>query len=110
MVSKKPGPGGDIIPGQAARPERWSVMTLTNTALDNLLKSCDRVQRLTIPGEGYMHSSCRCFDACMRSFTGQLPARSVTFRVFFNAPVMKPGYAKFFSDGHVEFFTTDPDA
>ena len=109
-VRNKPRLGGETIPGQAARPERWSAMTLNNTALDNLLKTCDALQRRTILADGCMNSSVRAFNACMRAFTGKLPANSVTFRVYLNAPVMKPGFCKIYADGHAEYSMTDPDA
>ena len=71
-----------------------------------LIDSCDTLQRRTIWKEGFMHSSARCFDACMRMFDRKnLPAQAVTFRVYFNAPVIKEGEATIYRDGHMEMRT-----
>lgn len=74
--------------------------------IDNLIKSCDLLQQRTISCAGYMHSSVRCFDACMRAFDRKaLPAEAITFAVYFNAPVMKPGKATIYRDGRMEMRT-----
>jgi hypothetical protein len=71
-----------------------------------LIESCDALQRRTITAEGCMHSSSRCFDACMRAFDKKdLPAESITFKVFFNAPVMKYGEATLNRDGSMQMRT-----
>ena len=76
---------------------------MTQINIPALIDSCDALQRRTIWKEGFMHSSCRCFDACMRLFDRKnLPAEAVTFQVYFNAPVMKPGEATIHRDGHME--------
>ena len=79
---------------------------MTQINIPALIDSCDALQRRTIWKEGFMHSSSRCFDACMRLFdTKHAPAESVTFRVFFNAPVMKEGEATIHRDGRMEMRT-----
>lgn len=84
-------------------------MKMTNEAIDKLIKSCDTLQRRTTPaGPEYMASSVRCFDACMRAFDRQDSAvESITFRVYMNAPVSKPGFAKIHRDGRMEMCTGD---
>lgn len=79
---------------------------MTTINIDNLIKSCDLLQQRTIYAPGYMHTSSRCFDACMRMFdNSKLPANSVTFSVYLNAPIMKPGEATIYRDGHMEMRT-----
>lgn len=76
---------------------------MTQINISDLIKSCDLLQARTIPAKGYMHSSVRCFDACMRTFDRKvLPAESVTYRVFFNAPVSMAGEATIHRDGQME--------
>lgn len=78
---------------------------MTNTNIDKLLESCDLLQNRTIYAKGYMHSSAKCFNACMRAFDNKAPANWVEFRVYFNAPVLKPGFAKIYNDGRMEMRT-----
>lgn len=79
---------------------------MTQINISALINSCDALQRRTISKEGFMHSSCRCFDACMRLFDRKkLPAEAVTFQVYFNAPVMKQGEATIYRDGRMEMRT-----
>lgn len=79
---------------------------MANINITALINSCDRLQRLTCWAEGCMHSSARCFDACMRMFDRKdLPAEAVTFKVYLNAPVMKYGEATIHSDGRMELRT-----
>ena len=81
---------------------------MTQINVSKLIESCDALQRRTIWKEGFMHSSCMCFDACMRLFDRKtLPAEAVTFRVFFNAPVMKQGEATIHRDGRMEMRTVE---
>ena len=81
---------------------------MTNSTIDNLLNSCERLQRYTLPGEGLMHSSVKCFNACMRAFDRKgLTPESITFRVYFNAPVNAYGYAKIHRDGTMEMWTAE---
>lgn len=81
---------------------------ITNTAVATLIELCDKLQQVTIGTRGYMHSSCRCFDACMRAFdTDRLPAEAITFRVYFNVPVMKKGFARIHNDGTMQMWTGD---
>ena len=71
-----------------------------------LIDSCDKLQRRTCYAEGCMHSSARCFDACMRAFDRKdLPDEAVTFRIFLNSPVMKLGEATIHRDGSMEMRT-----
>ena len=74
--------------------------------IDKLIENCDLLQRRTIYAKDCMHVSAKCFDACMRAFDRKtLPAEAVTFRVFFNTPVMKPGEATIHRDGRMEMRT-----
>lgn len=75
---------------------------MTNNFIDALLESCDALQRRTIYNPGFMHLSYKAFDACMRAFDCKLPVNWIEFRVFLNAPVMKPGIARIYRDGHME--------
>ena len=77
-----------------------------NINIDKLIEACDTLQRRTIGASGCMHSSSRCFDACMRAFDQKrLPAEAVTFRIFFNAPILKEGRASIHRDGSMEMYT-----
>ena len=77
-------------------------MRMTNEQIEKLIANCDRLQRITLNAEGYMHSSCRCFDTCMRAFDREvLPAEEITLSVYLNAPVMKPGEAEIHRDGRM---------
>lgn len=84
---------------------------MTNSTIDNLLNSCDRLQRYTLPGEpgeGLMHSSVKCFNACMRAFDRKgLTPESITFRVYFKAPVNAYGFAAIHRDGTMEMRTSE---
>ena len=81
--------------------------TMTNINIEKLIESCDKLQQRTIFARGYMHNSARCFDACMRAFDNKaLPANAITFKIFFNVPVMKPGEATIYRDGRMEMRTT----
>ncbi len=80
---------------------------MTNTNIDRLLEACDSLQRRTIPAKGYLHTSVMAFNACMRAFDD--PAvEAVTYRVFFNAPVMLPGVATIWRDGYMAMHTGEP--
>jgi len=67
--------------------------------IDKLIATCDTIQRRTIYAQGYAHTSSRIFDSCMRLFDCECPAQAVTLRVFFNAPVMRPGTVTIGRDG-----------
>jgi len=74
--------------------------------IERLIKSCDALQRRTSIADGCMHSSARCFDACMRAFDRKdLPTEAVTFRIFLNVPVMQYGEATIYRDGRMEMRT-----
>ena len=73
--------------------------------LEGVLNACDTLQRRTIMQDGCMHSSVRCFDACMRAFTGKPAAEAITFRIYLNAPVMRPGEATIHRDGAIQMRT-----
>lgn len=76
---------------------------MTNINIAKLIEFCDFLQQITTSEPGYMHSSCRCFNACMRAFDRKnLPAEAIEFLVFLNSPVMKPGFAQFHRDGSVQ--------
>lgn len=70
--------------------------------VDEIIKSCDKLQRRTLSLKGYAHGSCRFFNICMRAFDCSVPAEAVTFRVYINAPVMKEGEATIYRDGRLE--------
>lgn len=81
---------------------------MTNSTIDNLLNSCERLQRYTLPGEGLMHSSVKCFNACMRAFDRKgLTPESITFRVYFKAPVNAYGFAAIHRDGTMGMWTAE---
>lgn len=77
-----------------------------NINVIKVIESCDWIQQKTISASGYAHSSCRVFDACMRAFDGKPNAEAVTFRVYFNSPVMKAGEVTIHRDGSRESRTT----
>ena len=78
-------------------------MAHTPINTDQLIRSCDLLQQRTISLAGYMHTSSRCFDACMRAFdNSKLPANAITFKVYLNAPIMRPGEATLYRDGRME--------
>ena len=77
---------------------------MTNINLDSLLDACAQLQRKTIWHDGCMHSSAKCFDACMRAFDRKvLPAQAITFAVYFNTPILAPGFARITRDGNIQF-------
>ena len=74
--------------------------------IDRLLDACAQLQRRTTYAAGCMHTSVRCFDACMRAFDRtDIPAEAVTFRIFLNAPIMRYGEATIHRDGSMEMRT-----
>ena len=79
---------------------------MANVHLNGVLNACDAVQRRTVYAEGCMHNSAKCFDACMRAFSGKLAAESITFKVFFNAPVMRLGEVTIHRNGEYQMRTT----
>lgn len=80
---------------------------MTNINIDRLLEACDSLQRRTIPAKGCLHSSVKAFNACMRAFDD--PAvEAVTYLVHFNAPVLLPGVATIWRDGHMAMHTGEP--
>ena len=80
---------------------------MTNTNIDRLLEACDSLQRRTIPAKGFLNSSVKAFNACMRAFDD--PAvEAVTFLVHFNVPVMLPGVATIWRDGNMAMHTGEP--
>jgi len=82
---------------------------MNNINIDRLFESCRLLEQKTIYKEGYMHVRHRCFDACMRAFSGQPSAESITFRVFFNAPIMKEGFATIHRNGDMELYTKEAE-
>ena len=81
---------------------------MTNTNIDKLLDNCQLLQNRTIYAEGCMHSSTRCFDACMRAFDAKVPAQSITFKIYFNAPILAESEATFYRAGRMEMKLTPP--
>ena len=81
---------------------------LTDAAITALIDSCDKLQERTVPAHGFMHSSCRCFNACMRAFDAKgLAPVALTFRVCFAEPVSQVGFARIHSDGTMQRWTGD---
>lgn len=78
---------------------------MTTINIHGVIAACDTLQRRTVRADGCMHSSVRCFNACMRAFDCKLPAEAVTFRIYLNAPVMKYGEATIYRDGRMEMRT-----
>ena len=78
---------------------------MTNLNIDGIYDACNAVQQRTIYAEGYMHSSVRCYDACMRAFTGRPAAEAITFKIFLNAPIMKPGEVTIHRNGEFRMYT-----
>lgn len=82
-------------------------MRMTNQEIEKLLANCDELQRRTQYAEGCMHTSARCFDACMRAFdTDKAPANWIAFKIFLAAPVMQYGEARIYRNGHMEMSIT----
>ena len=77
---------------------------MNNIDIEKLIKNCDILQKYTVPfKDGCMHSSVRCFDACMRTFDREvLPAEAITFKIYLAAPVNAYGKATFYRDGKME--------
>lgn len=75
---------------------------MTNTAIQTLIDSCDKIEQRTIYHDGCAHKSYKLFDACMRAFDSKLPPNWIEFLIFLNAPIMKPGIARIYRDGHME--------
>ena len=73
-------------------------MTNLNTA--QIITACDTLARRIITIGGEWHGSAWIFDQCMRAFdNSKLPAQAITFSVYYNSPVMKPGEATISRDG-----------
>ena len=70
--------------------------------VEKLIEACDLLERRTVNAEGCMHSSSRCFYACMKAFR---EAESITFKVFLNSPIMKYGEATIHRSGKLELHT-----
>ena len=79
---------------------------MTDININAVAAACDRIISKTVTREGTRHGSAWLFDQCMRAFDFKaLPAQAITFKVFFNAPVMREGEATIYRDGRVEFRT-----
>lgn len=74
--------------------------------ISKIIDSCDTLGRMIISVGGKNHGSTFLFDKCMRAFTDVVPAEAITFEVYFNAPIMKPGEATIHRDGRLEMHTT----
>lgn len=78
----------------------------TNINTPKLIESCDLLASRIVMIGGEHHGSSFIFNQCMRLFDNKrLPAEAVTFSVFINAPVMKPGEATIYRDGRLEMHT-----
>ena len=78
---------------------------MTNKQIDDILRACDTLSRRICSIGGERHGSAYIFNQCMRAFDAKLPAEAITFSVFINAPVMRPGVATVHSDGRLEMHT-----
>lgn len=77
--------------------------------IDKLIQSCDTLQKHTALMDGCLHSSVRCFDACMRAFDRKvLPAEAITFKVYLSYPVDSYGEATIHRDGRMEIRRVNP--
>ena len=77
-------------------------MTYRNT--DEIIEACDKVaRRCTMIAGGY-HGSAWLFDKVMRAFDFE-PCEAVTYEVYINAPVMRPGEITIHRDGNLEMRT-----
>ena len=82
-------------------------MTNRNTAA--IIEACDMLGHRTVEIGGARHGGAWLFDKVMRAF--DFPAtESVTYEVYFNAPVMKPGTVTIHRDGRMECEVKEEDA
>ena len=73
-----------------------------NIDVSSVIDGCDFIARHVTTIGGKYHGSAWLFDKCMRAFDNKhLPAQSITFAVFHNYPVGKPGTAEIDRQGHV---------
>lgn len=77
-------------------------MNYRNTA--KIIEACDTVERRCTEVAGKHHGSAWLFDKAMRAFDFK-PTEAVTYEVFINAPVMKPGEITIHRDGRLEMRT-----
>ena len=73
--------------------------------IDKLIQTCAILSKRICTIEGHRHSSSWIFDQCMRVFDCKLPAESITFTVYINAPVMDWGEATIYRDGSMQMRT-----
>lgn len=73
-----------------------------NINVEKLIEACDLLERRTVSTDGCMHSSSKCFYACMKAFR---EAEAITFRVFLNSPIMEYGEATIHRTGKLEMHT-----
>ena len=74
---------------------------------NELMKNAFLLEERTLDLPGYMHLADDCIDACISAFEADVPAESITFRIFLADPVNKDGYAEFNSDGSMKLMTKD---
>lgn len=80
---------------------------MTQLNITAVADACDKLAHRIIEVEGTRHGAAFLFDQCMRAFDNKaLPANSITFSVFIDYPVMKPGEATIHRDGTLEMRTT----
>lgn len=58
--------------------------------------------------DGCIAGETRIFTACMRMFDAKLPAKAVTFQVFYAAPINHIGYATISRDGELVCRLSEP--
>jgi len=79
---------------------------MTELNVQAVIEACDTLARRITEVGGKHHGAPWLFDQCMRAFDSKaLPAEAITFSVFINSPVMKPGEATIHRDGWLEMRT-----
>lgn len=71
-----------------------------------VIDACDSLSHKIVTVGGERRGSSFLFNQCMRAFDNKnLPAQSITFSVFLNAPVMRDGEATIDRDGNLTIRT-----
>lgn len=78
---------------------------MTTTNILKIFEATDKVAQRCIKIAGTQHGSVWLADKLIRFFDKEQAAESITFEVFFNAPVMKAGEVTIHRDGSMEMRT-----
>lgn len=73
--------------------------------IDGVYEATNTLYHRIITIEGHRHGAAWIYDQCMRAFDALPAAEAVTFSVYINSPVMKPGEATIHRDGRLEMHT-----